>query len=193
MEGMSQLSDRLRALPAFPADLPVLDPETAPADPVELFLAWLDDAIEAGERQPHGMALTTLAPDGTPVGRVLILKEVDARGFHFSTHRTSRKGQQLADHPRASMLFWFKEAGRTVRVTGAVRALDESASQRDWEGRPGYDGAPNPDWQLYALVPEELEFMQAREDRNHTRLEYRRSAEDAGPAWARGLVTTPAG
>ncbi|WP_462418223.1 pyridoxine/pyridoxamine 5'-phosphate oxidase [Kytococcus sp. Marseille-QA3725] len=186
---MTTLRDRLRALPAFPADLPLLDPDQAPDSPDDLFLAWLEDAIEAGERQPHGMTLTTLNADDTAVGRILILKDLDEDGYHFSTHRSSRKGEQVAERPRASMVFWFKEAGRTVRVTGAVRELSEEASQRDWEGRPSYDGEPNPDWQLYALHAEEIEFMQAREDRNHTRLEYRREGDD----WSRGLVTTPAG
>lgn len=186
---MTTLRERLRALPAFPADLPELDPATAPGSPHDLFAAWLEDAIEAGERQPHGMTLATVREDGTPVGRTLILKDVDADGYHFSTHRTSRKGQQLAVAPRASMVFWFKEAGRQVRITGGVQELSEQASQRDWQARPSYTGQPNPDWQLYALVPEEFEFLQAREDRHHTRLEYLLTAS----GWDRGLVRTPAG
>lgn len=186
---MTTLRDRLRALPAFPSNLPELDPDRAPTSPHDLFAAWLDDAIEAGERQPHGMTLATVRDDGTPVARTLILKDVDADGYHFSTHRSSRKGQQLAADPRASMLFWFKEAGRTVRITGGVQELGREASERDWQGRPSYDGGPNPDWQVYALLPEEFEFMQAREDRHHTRLEYLLGA--AG--WDRGLVRTPAG
>lgn len=186
---MSELPERLRALPAFPADLPVLDPEQAPADPETLFRRWLEDAIASGARQVHAMAFVTVRADGTPVARTLILKDIDADGFHVSTHRSSRKGVELAADDRASMLFLWRESGRQVRVTGRVQELSAEASQRDWEGRPSYTGAPNPDWQLYALVPAEYEFMQAREDRNHTRLEYRR----AGDSWERGIVTTPAG
>lgn len=186
---MSELSERLRALPAFPETMPVLDVGQAPADPEALFLAWLDDAIGAGVRQPHAMALVTVRSDGTPVARTLIVKDVDADGVHFSTHRTSRKGQELAKDARASMLFFWRESGRQVRITGTVRELSAEASQRDWEERPSYTGEPNPDWQLYALEPEEYEFMQARQDRKHPRLEYRRD----GLAWSHGLVETPAG
>jgi pyridoxamine 5'-phosphate oxidase len=121
---------------------------------------------------------------------MLIIKDIDGDGYHFSTHRTSRKGVELAAHPQASMLFFWRESGRQVRVTGTVVALDEAVSQRDWAGRPNYDGTPNPDWQRYALVPSEYEFMQAQHDRNHQRIEYR-----LGPAgsWSHGRVTSPAG
>lgn len=186
---MTELRDRLRALPAFVPDLPVLDPETAPEDPHVLFAEWLEDAIAQEDRQPHAMSFSTVRADGTPVARTLILKDVADGGYQFSTHASSRKGLELAADARCTMLFWWRSAGRQVRLTGTAVALDEAASQADWEARPSYTGRPNPDWQLYALQPEELEFMQAREDRNHTRLEYRRE----GGAWTHGLVTTPAG
>lgn len=188
-DSVSPLARRLRDLPGFPADLEVLDPERTPSDPTALLLAWLEDAIASGERQPHGMTLVTVRQDGTPVGRTLILKDLDERGLHFSTHRSSRKGMQLEHDARASMVFWWKETGRQARVTGTVRELPAEESARDWKGRPTYTGRPDPDWQLYALDPSEYEFMQAREDRHHTRLEYRRD----GTAWSHGPVTTPAG
>lgn len=187
--GMTDLRALLRALPGFVPDLPVLDPDAAPHDPNALFSQWFEDALEQEDRQPHAMSFSTVRPDGTPVARTLILKDVDASGYQFSTHSTSRKGMELADDPRCTMLFWWRSAGRQVRITGTAHALDEAASQADWEARPSYTGRPNPDWQLYALQPEEFEFMQAREDRNHTRLEYRLE----GGEWTHGLVPTPAG
>lgn len=183
------LEEMLRGLPAFPEHLPTLTVGDLPDEPDRLFLDWLGGAIRSGARQPHAMSLVTSRPDGTPVARTLILKDVDAQGYHFSTHRTSRKGLELEADPRASMLFFWREAGRQIRITGAVVALDEAASQRDWETRPSYTGVPNPDWQRYALVPDEFEFMQARHDRNHTRIEYRRD----GSGWAHAPVATPAG
>ncbi|MCT1367061.1 MULTISPECIES: pyridoxine/pyridoxamine 5'-phosphate oxidase [Kocuria] len=186
---MSTLSDQLSSLPSFPKPLPTLDPDHVPSDPHQLFSEWFQEAIASGQRQPHAMTFTTVDNDGTPVGRTLIVKDIDDRGFHFSTHRTSRKGQQLDADPRASMIFFWRESGRQVRVTGVVHPLSREESERDWEGRPSYDGSPNPDWQLYALEPREVEFMQAREDRNHTRIEYRREDHH----WQHGVVTTPAG
>src|SRR5699024_7055565 len=105
MAGMSDLAARLRALPSFPEDMPGLDPDTVPEDPAALLLAWLEDAIASGARQPHAMTFQTLA-GGAPVGRTLILKDLDARGLHVSTRRSSRKGDQLAADPRAAMTFF---------------------------------------------------------------------------------------
>lgn len=186
---MSDLEARLRSLPAFPHPLPVLQEADLPADPDTLFRDWLDAAIAGAERQPHAMAFASLRADGTPVARTLILKDIDADGYHFSTHRTSRKGMELAADPRCSMLFFWRESGRQVRVTGNAVPLDDAASQRDWSERPSYTGSPNPDWQRYALRPDEFEFMQAREDRQHTRIEYVRAGSD----WRHAAVQTPAG
>ncbi|HJF49337.1 pyridoxine/pyridoxamine 5'-phosphate oxidase [Brachybacterium conglomeratum] len=185
---MSELADRLRALPSFPEDMPGLDPDSAPEDPAELFLDWLEGAIASGARQPHAMTFQTL-DGGAPVGRTLILKDLDERGLHVSTHRTSRKGEQLAADPRAAMTFFWRESGRQVQVGGEVVALDEATSQADWASRPSYDGSPNPDWQVYALQPSWYEFTQSRLDRKHVRVGYRRE----GGAWKHGRVTTPAG
>lgn len=191
---MSDLEAVLRALPAFPDPLPVLSADDLPGDPHALFRSWLDaavrsSAIASGARQPHAMSFATVRADGTPVARTLILKDIDTDGYHFSTHRTSRKGMELAACARATMLFFWRESGRQVRITGTAVALDDDASQRDWRERPSYTGEPNPDWQRYALDPDEFEFMQAREDRRHTRIEYLRS--DGG--WAHAPVATPAG
>lgn len=179
----------LRALPGFPADLPTLDAAGLPADPMVLFRAWLQDAIDAGSRQPHAFDLLTVRDDGTPVGRVLIVKAIDDRGLHFSTHATSRKGEQLAGRPAASMLFFWRESGRTVRITGPVSPLGAEESARDWEQRPTYTGSPNPDWTVYALAPAEFEFLQARQDRRHVRIEYLLD----GGVWSHGPVASPAG
>ncbi|PMC76998.1 MULTISPECIES: pyridoxal 5'-phosphate synthase [unclassified Brachybacterium] len=186
---MTDLAARLRVLPGFPPDLPVLDPDRVPEDPLELFLAWLEDAIAAGARQPHAMTFVTVGPDGAPRSRTLILKDVDEHGLHVSTHRTSRKGAQLAADPHAAMLFFWRESGRQVEVRGSITALDEQTSQTDWQARPTYDGRPNLDWQVYALQPESIEFLQAREDRQHTRIAYKRRSE----SWTHERVTTPAG
>ncbi|MBX3143325.1 MAG: pyridoxamine 5'-phosphate oxidase family protein [Trueperaceae bacterium] len=184
-----ELEELLRRLPAFPDHLPTLDEGALPESPEALFLDWLEDAIESGARQPHAMSFVTSRGDGTPVARTLILKAFDRHGYHFSTNRTSRKGLELESQPRASMLFFWRESGRQVRITGTVVLLDRATSLRDWQQRPTYDGAPNPDWQRYALAADEFEFMQARHDRNHSRIEYLR--DDTG--WTRGRVPTPAG
>ena len=181
----------LRALPDFPADLPRFDPATASADPVDLFLEWLDHALTAGVPQPHAFSLATATESGQVSSRMLILKNVEhgpapegslvlpaAAGtgsfgvWEFASTRGSRKGRELTANPLAAMNFYWATLGRQVRVVGAVATSSAEASARDWEERPGADGRTNPDWQLYALNATEVEFWQASPDRHHIRHRY---------------------
>ncbi|MET3205309.1 MULTISPECIES: pyridoxamine 5'-phosphate oxidase family protein [unclassified Arthrobacter] len=159
----------LRALPDFPKNLPDFEPATAPADPVALFKLWLDEALAAGVLQPHACSLATADGNGRPSARMLILKNIDDDGWHFATSRTSRKGRELSVNPSAALNFYWPQQGRQVRVAGPVVELSAEASADDWQARPAADGSDNPDWQLYAVRPTELEFWQARHDRRHIR------------------------
>lgn len=209
---MTGIKSEFKKIPAFPPKLPILDPESVPQIPDVLFREWLEAAIETGARQTNAFTLVTVRPDGTPIGRTLILKNVvdlssgesssaegstaPLFGYDFSTHASSRKGLELAQNPRASLVFFWSDFGRQVRITGTVEKASEEISQEDWKGRPSYKGVPNPDWQVYRLVPDEFEFMQAREDRNHTRIEYNQG-NGGKPAksanWSHRIVDTPAG
>ncbi|MGK3709466.1 pyridoxine/pyridoxamine 5'-phosphate oxidase [Arthrobacter sp. IK3] len=166
------LQRTLRALPDFADNLPGFDPEQAPTDPAELFLAWLEEALAAGVPQPHAFSLATADAAGNLSSRMLILKGLDADGWHFATSRSSRKGRELEQNPRAAMNFYWYAQGRQVRVTGNVVQLSAEASARDWNERPVTDGSENPHWQLYALVPREVEFWQADPARRHIRHRY---------------------
>lgn len=168
---------RLRALPDFPSDLPVFDPATAPDDPTVLFKEWFEDALAAGVPQPHAFSLATVGAAGMPSSRMLILKNLDARGWQFASARTSRKGRELGENPQAAMNFYWSRLGRQVRVLGPVSELSAEASALDWAERPAADGGANPAWQLYALRPVEIEFWQASADRNHVRHRYELSAD----------------
>ena len=142
----------LRTLPDFPSGLPAFDPEKAPQEPALLFKQWLDEALDAGEQQPHAFSLATVGAasgDGPqPSSRMLILKNIDDDGWHFATSRTSRKGRELAELPRAAMNFYWARLGRQVRVAGTVVELSTEASAVDWHERPRADGTDNPHWQL---------------------------------------------
>lgn len=165
----------MRALPDFPELLPDFDPASAPQDPAVLFRQWLDAAISAGVPQPHACSVATADAAGQPSSRMLILKDLDADGWHFATSRSSRKGRELAENPRAAMNFYWAQLGRQVRVSGTVVELSAQASTADWDARPSADGSANPDWQLYALRPAGpagVEFFQARHDRRHVRHRY---------------------
>lgn len=170
------LRDSLRALPVFAADLPVFDTSMVPIRPDSLFVEWLADAIDAGAPEPHAMSLATVDAAGVPSSRVLVLKNLDESGWHFATDRTSRKGRELAATAVAALNFHWPALGRQVRVVGPVVALSAEDSAADFRARPSFQEGDdvNPDWQLYAVQANEVEFWQADRDRNHQRLIYRR-------------------
>jgi pyridoxamine 5'-phosphate oxidase len=166
------LRRQLRALPDFPDDLPVFDPATAPADPIALFLQWLGGALSANLPSPHAFSLATATADGAVSSRMLILKDVESGTFLFASSRSSRKGRELAVNPRAAMTFYWPAVGRQIRVVGTVALRPSEESAADWNDRPGADASVNPEWQLYALQPTEVEFWQASVDRHHIRHRY---------------------
>ncbi|WP_083976549.1 pyridoxal 5'-phosphate synthase [Kitasatospora azatica] len=121
----------LRSLEVFAGPLADFDPAAAPADPVELFLGWLREAVAVGVPDPHAMTLSTVGEDGGPDARVLILKNVDGDGWQFAVHAGSPKGRQLADRPRAALTFYWPLLGRQVRVRGAVEPAPAEQSAAD--------------------------------------------------------------
>lgn len=136
MPADATLSDALRALPVFPADLPTFDPDAAPDDPVDLFRSWLDDAISRDVPTPHAMTLSTVDPAGRPAARVLILKNVDAAGWQFASHADSPKGRHIAATEHVALTFYWPLVGRQIRIQGRAKPADAATSARDFLGRP---------------------------------------------------------
>ncbi len=90
------------------------------ADPLVQFAAWYEDAQAVGMRMPEAAAVATADADGAPSVRMVLVKGFDERGFVFFTNYSSRKGGELAENPRAALLFHWDPLGRQVRITGAV-------------------------------------------------------------------------
>ncbi|MEU1675770.1 pyridoxal 5'-phosphate synthase [Streptomyces roseifaciens] len=123
--------DLLRSLPVWDTELPHFDPASAPADPLPLFQQWLIDAAGAGTPEPHTMTLATADATGRPSVRTLMLHDADEHGWHFATHRTSRKGRELAARPEAALGFYWPAVGRQVRIQGTVTAAGAAESRAD--------------------------------------------------------------
>ena len=113
-----------------------LDESSVAPDPFHQFEHWFAEAIESDLREPNAMMLATAAADGTPSARVVLLKEFDQRGFTFFTNYVSRKGRELADRPRAALLFFWPDLERQVRIEGAVIQLDRAESTVYFSSRP---------------------------------------------------------
>ena len=97
-------------------------------DPIVLFNAWLAEAEAAEPDEPTAMTLATVAADGTPSARMVLLKGADSAGFVFYTNVESRKGVELDETGRAALVFHWKSLRRQVRIDGtAERVSDEEA------------------------------------------------------------------
>lgn len=107
------------------------------ADPVEQFARWFADA----EAHPdivfaEAVCLSTLGPNETPEGRMVLLKHFDGRGFVFYTNLESGKGRSLAGHPRAGMTFYWQPLDRQVRIRGAVEPVSREEADAYFATRP---------------------------------------------------------
>lgn len=122
---------RLRDAPIFGDDMPGFDPALAPQDPLELFRSWILDAGERRVRAPQAFTLLTVASDGGPDGRIVVLRGVSDRGLRFATSRQSAKGRQLSAAPLAGAVFHWPELGRQIRARGHVENRGEAAASRE--------------------------------------------------------------
>lgn len=113
-----------------------LDPADLGPDPLAAFGRWFEEAGKAEAVEPNAMALATADEEGTPSVRMVLLKGVDPHGFVFFTDRRSAKGSDLTVNPRASLLFWWPELERQVRVTGSVSRTTGAESEAYFRSRP---------------------------------------------------------
>jgi pyridoxamine 5'-phosphate oxidase len=105
-------------------------------DPVAQFVRWYEEARGEGLPLPEACALATASADGSPSARMVLMKDVDERGFTFATSYTSRKAQELAENSRAALLFYWHPLGRQVRVEGAVERVSPEKSDAIFLARP---------------------------------------------------------
>jgi len=98
------------------------------ADPFQLFDEWFAEAQASEPNEPEAMAVATTGKDAQPSVRMVLLKGHGPEGFTFYTHEQSAKGEDLAENPRAALLFHWKSLGRQIRIEGRIeRASDAEA------------------------------------------------------------------
>ena len=108
----------------------------AAANPFDQFGKWWKQALKAGIDEVNAMTLATASADGMPSARIVLLKDFSGEGFSFFTNYASYKGQQLAENPKACLVFFWKELERQVRITGLVEKLPEAQSAAYFHSRP---------------------------------------------------------
>ncbi|MCX6136048.1 MAG: pyridoxamine 5'-phosphate oxidase [Ignavibacteriales bacterium] len=105
-------------------------------DPIALFGQWLLEAIRKNVTEPNAMVLATATKHGVPSSRMVLLKDVDHDGFTFFTNYESRKGMELEQNHNASLLFFWAELERQIRIEGSVSKLSRSDSENYFRLRP---------------------------------------------------------
>jgi len=118
-----------------PGSEPSVDRDDLVDDPLEQFRLWFAAArstVPAAEK----MALATASADGRPSVRMVLMKEADEHGIVFFSHYASRKGQELAENPRAALLLYWEPLGRQVRIEGTVQPVPDAESDAYFATRP---------------------------------------------------------
>ncbi|HTC36769.1 MAG TPA: pyridoxamine 5'-phosphate oxidase [Bryobacteraceae bacterium] len=113
----------------------LLEKHAAP-QPIAQFRMWLYEACCAGLAEPNAMTIATVGTDGQPSARVVSLSQVTNDGFAFYTNYRSSKGRELAENPRAALVFHWPEIGRQVRITGVVEKTARADAEAYFEMHP---------------------------------------------------------
>ena len=101
----------------------IFNPNQAGQSPVKLLEKWLKDAKDNFIPEFNAMVISTASETGRPSSRVVLLKGIEKEGLSFYTNYESRKGHELASNPQASLLFFWKELERQIRIEGVVEKM----------------------------------------------------------------------
>jgi pyridoxamine 5'-phosphate oxidase len=106
------------------------------ANAIRQFEKWWNEAVSSKIDEVNAMILATASSDGLPSARIVLLKEFNEQGFVFFTNYESYKAQQLAENPKACLVFFWKELERQVRITGLIAKISGKQSDDYFQSRP---------------------------------------------------------
>lgn len=156
-------------------------------NPIDEFHQWFNLASTSHISEPNAMLLATASADGFPSARVVLLKEVNERGFVFFTNYQSRKGQELLSNPHAALVFDWHAIGRQVRVEGSVEKIPDNESDEYFLSRPLQS-------QLGAWISPQSQVINGREELEHLKARYEETFVATPPTrpphWG-GLIVIP--
>ncbi|HSC54897.1 MAG TPA: pyridoxamine 5'-phosphate oxidase [Phnomibacter sp.] len=121
-----------------------LDESSVSASPIDQFSQWWNEVVAANIDEKNAMTLATCGADGVPDARIVLLKGYDASGFVFFTNYDSAKSQQLLQNDKCTLLFFWKEMERQVRITGVAEKISDAESIAYFNSRP--DGSKLGAW-----------------------------------------------
>ena len=113
-----------------------LDREDLDDDPIVQFEDWFRYACETVPMDPNALVLSTVDSQMRPSSRTVLLKSFDEDGFVFYTNYESRKAAHIENNPNVSMLFFWSEAARQVKIRGRAEKLPTAESLKYFLSRP---------------------------------------------------------
>lgn len=113
-----------------------MDIKDVSPDPVKQFDDWFKEYLDPAKPDTNAMVLSTSGKDGRPSSRVVLLKSFDNNGFVFFTNYDSEKGKELEQNPYASLLFFWPNLQKQVRIEGKVVKVHEAVSEEYFHSRP---------------------------------------------------------
>lgn len=105
-------------------------------DPFAQFKRWFDAAAATDIHEPNAMTVATVAADGRPSARMVLLKSYDEQGFVFFTNYNSQKAQEIEQTGYAALVFWWGQLERQVRIDGQVEKVSAAESDEYYQSRP---------------------------------------------------------
>lgn len=113
-----------------------IDEKDVPDNPFELFTAWMKQAVDEGIPEVQAMTLATCNAEGKPSARIVYLREFENHSFYFYGNYESRKGKELKENPRASLLFFWPPLERQIRLEGKVEVAPAEMADAYFHNRP---------------------------------------------------------
>ena len=114
----------------------MLDKTDVNTDPVLQFEKWFKEAVDAKVNEPNAMSISTVSAEGKPSSRIVLLRNFDQDGFVFYSNYNSRKGMEIHANPYASLLFFWPELERQVRIEGVLKKQSPEESNLYFNSRP---------------------------------------------------------
>ena len=104
-------------------------------DPIPLFKKWLSEAEKTEPRDPNAMQLATVAKNGMPSVRTVLLKDIINGNFVFYTNYESRKSNEILDTSKGAICFYWKSLNRQVRLVGSIKKVSDEVSDNYYKSR----------------------------------------------------------
>ena len=102
--------------------------------PVTQFLKWFNELEH--ESDFNAVTLSTYSKQDGVQNRIVLLKDINEKGFVFYTNYDSLKARQIESNNHVALCFFWPKFQRQVRVNGLVKKVSKKISNNYFMKRP---------------------------------------------------------